>query len=40
MRHKTYDRSLFNMIQELEGGMVVDLGDEATNPMRIFGSIS
>jgi hypothetical protein len=40
LRHMTYDRSLFNRIQEQEGGMSVELGDDATYPMRGVGSIS
>jgi hypothetical protein len=36
----TYDRSLFNRFQEQEGGMSVELGDDATYPMRGVGSIS
>jgi hypothetical protein len=39
-RHMTYDRSLFNRIQEQEGGMSVELGDDATYPVRGVGSIS
>jgi hypothetical protein len=34
LRPMTYDRSLFNRIQEQEGGMSVELGDDATYPMR------
>jgi hypothetical protein len=39
-RHMTYDRSLFNRFQEQEGGMSVELGDDATYPVRGVGSIS
>jgi hypothetical protein len=34
------DRTLFSMILEQEGGMSMELGDDATYPMRGVGSIS
>jgi hypothetical protein len=37
---ETYDKSLFNRIQEQEGGMSVELGDDATYLLRGVGSIS
>jgi hypothetical protein len=39
-RHMTYDKSLFSRIQEQEGGMTMELGDDATYPVRGVGSIS
>jgi hypothetical protein len=39
-RHMTYDKSLFSRIQELEGGMTVELGDDATYPMTGIAFIS
>jgi hypothetical protein len=39
-RHMTYDRSLFSRLQEQEGGMSVELGDDATYLVRGAGSIS
>jgi hypothetical protein len=39
-RHMTYDRKLFNKLQEQEGGMSVELGDDATYPVKGLGSIS
>jgi hypothetical protein len=39
-RHMTYDKSLFNVFQEQEGGMSVELGDDATYLVRGVGSIS
>jgi hypothetical protein len=39
-RHMTYDKKLFNRFQEQEGGMRVELGDDATYPMKGLGSIS
>ena len=33
LRCVTYDRSLLNMFQEKEGGMSVDLGDDASYHM-------
>ena len=35
----TYDGPLFNTIWELEEGMSVEFGDDATYPMRGVGSI-
>jgi hypothetical protein len=37
---ETYDRYFIDRIQEQEGGMSVEFGDDATYPMRGFGSIS
>jgi hypothetical protein len=39
LRHITYGMSLFIKIQEKEGGMSVDLGDDATYLERGFRSI-
>jgi hypothetical protein len=39
-RHVTYDSFIFSKIQEKEGGMIVELHDDATYPMRGVGSIS
>jgi hypothetical protein len=39
-RHMTYDKTLFSKIQEKEGGLSVDLGDDATYPMKRLVSIS
>jgi hypothetical protein len=39
-RHMTYDKKLFSRLQEQEGGMSVELGDDATYPMKGLGSIS
>jgi hypothetical protein len=38
-RHMTFERSLFNIFQEQEGGMSVELGDNATYPMKGVGLI-
>jgi hypothetical protein len=40
LRHMRYDRSLFNKIQEQEGGMTMELGDDAMYHVRGVGSIS
>ena len=40
LRRVTYDRSLLDMFQDKEGGMSVDLGDDATYHMWWVGSIS
>jgi hypothetical protein len=39
-RHMTYDRKIFNRFQEQEGGMLVELGDDAMYPVKGLGSIS
>jgi hypothetical protein len=39
-RHMTYDKKIFNRFQEQEGGMLVELGDDAMYPMKGLGSIS
>jgi len=39
-RHMTQDKSLFNGFQKQEVGMSVELGDDATYPMRGVGSNS
>jgi hypothetical protein len=40
LQDTTYDMSLFSRIQEQEGGMTMELGDDATYPVRGVGSIS
>jgi hypothetical protein len=39
-RHMAYNKSLFNKFQEQEGGMCVELGDDATYIVKGLGSIS
>jgi len=38
LRHMSYDKPLFNILQKQEGGMSLELGDDY--PLRGFGSIS
>ena len=40
LRHMTYDRSVFSEIQKQEGGMNVELDDDATCSVTGVGSIS
>lgn len=40
LRHMTYVKSLFSRIQEQEGGMILELGDDATYLLRGSNSIS
>jgi hypothetical protein len=40
LRHMTHDGSLFNVFQEQNGGMNVELGDDATYSVRGLCSIS
>jgi hypothetical protein len=40
LRHMTYGRTIFNKFQEQEGGMHVDLGDDATYLVKGLHSIS
>jgi hypothetical protein len=37
--HMTHEKSLFSRFQMQEGGMSVEMGDDATYPMRGVGSI-
>jgi len=39
-RHMTYDRKIFNKLKEQEGGLRVELGDDATYLVKGLGSIS
>ena len=36
--HITHDRSFFNKTQEKEGSIIVELGNDATYPVRGIGS--
>ena len=40
MGHINYDKKLFSGLQEKEGGMCMELGDDATYSMKLLGSIS